>query len=1187
VRTRTTLLLIGLLSALCLPHIASCGGGPSSLRAKRIEHRSELIGGPVAMADVGDFIIENDAIRVAILRAVDSPGPGVHGGSIIDMDIRRTRIDMQGGHGRDRFAETFPVANLLVPEPESVDVRVLKDGSDGKQAIIRVEGDGTFLFEALGVIRSHQPALELFFPNLKTRIHFQTDYILRPGARHLQLRTVLTLGDEAPTGCPSVASCTKSCPYGLAGDGDGCLSCTCGDLLPLDKYTEAVGVFSGMLGDSPGEEGSTLAAGIIAGDFVFFGNQNDVFAPGPGFDEDAAVQDAHGRGQNTFQEPLVFDFVAAAGGDVSYGYFTVAKAGEPDPVVAVPMFASAATNFLTGRKNCLLSPEDDATCDRNRAFSYERYLVVGHGDIASVTEEMYRVRGVETGELSGRVRWANTGSAVDKARLFVFSDPSPGTEHKSLDQLIEANLDARGDVGLLNAIAADVGIDPNVDGHFRAQLAPGSYVIVARDPDASATSKPISVRIEAGEHETIAPRLPEPARISYRVSDETGAPIPAKIALVALDKRGRPLEGDGRRRPSMAEGRLGNGRQAIAMTANGHGELRVPAGRYELLISRGPEYGMHHERDFTLTSGGSMHVEAVLPREIDTRGWMSADMHLHSTPSFDSGMPTDKRVISAAAAGVELAVSTDHDVHTDYLPTIRALGLGAYIATAIGAEISTLEQGHFIGFPLRYDGNDLPTHGAHDWTCESATEILNGIRETGDGIEPLTIVAHPRDGFFGYIDQLGVDAYQMTRAPSILEAQNAVFRTADCSYDAMEIMGAKRLDLTRTPSVSEVVDWNRCLPRINLAKSIDELGLACPEVAPGLLAPCHPDERLIDCKRRNRTELAWLITKRVLARSPNEQLANWEFSGTAADSQAYCDLDDLGSKAIPPGFHDVPCTHRPGQIDDFFRFLERGLRPTQVGSSDSHHARKEPGYARTYFKSATDSPAGLVIGDVVDSIRGGHAFATTGPFVRATIKNKSFGDTASAKPGETVALALDVQTASWFGVDRVEVYLNGQLLRLLLPREPVEAIHDVYGKISFEVPDRDSWLVIIAMGLEEGNTMERIWLDVPFGEIQLAAVARDAFSRIPVLNELFPPALTVPDWSPIPAYAVTNPIYIDTDGNGRYDAPLPMPDFCSRPCKPGDADACPSGQVCLNPERVCGIAISGGCRRREARGLGH
>ena len=120
---------------------ASCNSGEGLLRAKQIEHLSERVGGPVAMADVGDFLLENDQIRVAILRSVDSPGPGVFGGSLVDIDIRRPRIGAKGGEGRDRFAESFPLANLLVPEPTTADVRVLKDGSDGKEASIRVEGE--------------------------------------------------------------------------------------------------------------------------------------------------------------------------------------------------------------------------------------------------------------------------------------------------------------------------------------------------------------------------------------------------------------------------------------------------------------------------------------------------------------------------------------------------------------------------------------------------------------------------------------------------------------------------------------------------------------------------------------------------------------------------------------------------------------------------------------------------------------------------------------------------------------------------------------------------------------------------------------------------------------------------------------------------------------------------------------
>ncbi|MCC6551469.1 MAG: PHP domain-containing protein, partial [Polyangiaceae bacterium] len=280
---------------------------------------------------------------------------------------------------------------------------------------------------------------------------------------------------------------------------------------------------------------------------------------------------------------------------------------------------------------------------------------------------------------------------------------------------------------------------------------------------------------------------------------------------------------------------------------------------------------------------------------------------------------------------------------------------------------------------------------------------------------------------------------------------------------------------------------------------------------------------------------------------------------------------------------DWPCTYRAGQVDDYFRYLERGLLTAQIASSDSHGPSIEPGSPRTYFRSETDSPGALRIQDAVESLRGAHAFTTYGPFVRASIDEKTFGEVAPASPGSQAELHLEVQSASWFGVDRIEVYVNGRLIRVIEPATPPSAIVDARGKVTFEVPDRDSWVVVIAMGLKDENLMSPASLDVPFGEIQLSKLASDAFSKIPVINGLFTPTPTVPDWSPVLPYAVTNPIYIDTGNDGRYDAPLPFPEFCSKPCDPTvfDPDQCPPTQTCLEGDAVCGFAIIGVCDHRR------
>jgi hypothetical protein len=1187
-------LFLPLLTGVLLgPAFSGCNDGKGLVRAKQIEHRNEVVGGPVAVADVGDFLLENDEIRVAILGSKDSPGPGVYGGSVVDIDRRRPREEFSNGGGHDRFSEMFPVANLLVPDPTTTDIKVLADGSDGKEAAIRVEGDGEFLFEALGILRDQAPALGLFFPFIHTMIRFQTDYILRPGDRHIVMRTRLLLTDRQPPGCPSIAGCDLECERQF--DENTCPVCACSDTVKLDNYTAPVSVFGSILGDATGQDTPAVKkTGIIAGDFVFFGNQNDVFAPGPGFDEDEAVQDAYNEGRNQFQTPLTYDFVAAAGGDISYGYFTVkaegAPEGSPSPVVNVPLFASAATAFLAAGKNCLFDDTDDDTCDHHRIFTYERYLAVGDGDVASVLSEVYRVRGTGTGTVRGNVIAEQTGEGSPNAQVFVFYDPDPKKQWASIDEVVDQNLEERGDVGMYSSIDADLGLDLLEDGDFEGQLPPGDYVLVARDARGTALSAPAKVKIQGGGTVEISPRLAPPARINYRVTDEAGLAMPAKVALVSLDGSGKPLEGDGKRRPYLGDGRLGNGKREISVTPTGDGDLEIEPGRYLLRVSRGPEYSLYEDagpdgKGFELLPGDVKNVEASLKREMDTTGWVGADMHLHATPSFDSGMPLPRRVTTVAAEGVEFALATDHDAATDYSPIIMSLGLEEHVKSAVSAETTTLEAGHFIGFPMEYDALAGPMHGSHDWTCESEGEIMKGIRERVEpGQEMFLTLCHPRDGFFGFIDQLGVDGFTMNRKLSLLEANNPVFRTADCTMDGMEIIAGKRFDLIRTPSVAEIVDWNRCLARVNASTDKASLEKACPEVSDSALVPCGEKERFAACKRRTRTALATVMTKRVLARSASEQDKNWDYKGTMEDSQLLCNPsiiadDDL----VPDDVGDQPCSYRPGQVDDFFRYLERGLLATQVSSSDGHNDLKEPGYPRTYILSPTDDPLGISQDDMVKSLKSGQAFSTYGPFIWAQINEKTYGQVVSASPGDKLTMLLDVRTASWFGVDRVEIYKNGRLVNLYRPEVPVTETHDLKGAVTIDVPDRDSWVVIAAMGLKDENLMSPVSVDVPFGEIQLSLLAANAFSLVPVVKNFFTAPPTVPDWSPIIPYAITNPIYIDTDGNGKYDAPLPMPDFCSRPCDPSKPDAgqCPADQTCLEREKVCGVNVSGRCDHRR------
>jgi hypothetical protein len=1170
----------------------SCNDGYGVLLAKQVENRGELVGGPVAMADVGDYLLQNDLIKVNILGVKDSPGPGIFGGSIVDIDVRRDRLGFENATGHDRFAELFPVANLLVPFPKDItDVKVLNTGKDGKEASIRVEGAGSFLFEALSILRDKADLLKLLFPDIKTSFRFRTDYILRPGDRHITINTKVILDEDVTPvdGCVDVSTC----PVCLDGyDADpvtGCLLCTCSQPQQLPTYSQAESVFGQIFGElqnaSPPPK---YRAGMVAGDFVFFGNQTDVFAPGIGFDTDKAIHDAFYEGRNTFQQPLSFDFVSAAGGDVSYGYFTVPPPGS-NAVVNVPIFTSAATAFLAAGRSCLFDTSDDAECDTKRVFQYERYLAVGDGDVASVSDEVWKTRKTPVGHIKGVVQSLATGEPSPKAHLYVFKDPAPGRAWGDIDELARESSRIAGSYGIVDQIDADVGLDLVLDGDFHATLPPDSYVLVARTEDGMGFSRPISFKLAADETQTLVPEVVTPGTVEYRVTDEGGNLMPAKVALVSLDAKGNPLETDGLRRVYLGDSRIGNGIRVLDYSADGTGTVRVEPGRYRFRASRGPEYGIF-EKDVQVDAARAVRVDATVAHEVDTTGWMSADMHLHSAPSFDSGMPLPKRLTTIVDEHVEFAVPTDHDVETDYGPTIRALFLDPYVATAVGAETTTIEQGHFIAFPLKYDADVVPTHGSYDPTCREGGTIVEALQSRGadPSYKPFTILAHPRDGFFGYMYQLGVDPFTMKRTLGTLEANNPVFETATCAFDGMELINGKRFDLVRTATVEEVVDWNRCRARVDAAKTQDALVGVCPEITAGMLAPCPPNEQpFTACQGRNRTALAWESTKRILKRTPEEQEAYWNFPKTSADGEPLCSISTYGDKPVPRETAELPCTFYSGHVDDYMRYLEHGMRKTHIASSDSHDGVHEPGYPRTYFQIGTDAPSSLTTKDMVDSLKHGHALTSYGAYVTGKIGDKTFGDVAPATAGGKVTLDLSVQTASWFGVDRIEIYVNGHIVKVIEPKSKPEDIVDFSGPVVLDVPKRpdtaigkDSWIVVIAMGLEDRNLMRPVTLDIPYGEIQISKVTSDAFALIPVVNGFFTPVPTLPDWFPIPAYAVSNPIYLDTDGNGDYDAPLPFPEFCSQPCDPNAAATCPSDQQCLEVQLQCGVALTNTCTHR-------
>ena len=223
----------------------------------------------------------------------------------------------------------------------------------------------------------------------------------------------------------------------------------------------------------------------------------------------------------------------------------------------------------------------------------------------------------------------------------------------------------------------------------------------------------------------------------------------------------------------------------VAYLDHGEAELPLPPGKYHLAVGRGFSYSAF-EQDIEVLPGKDIDVAASIERVVDTSGFVSADLHVHADPSPDAPVPLEERVRSLVAAGVEVAVATDHNAVTDYGPVIRDMGLAGDIAGVVGDEVTTEDPpvGHFNVFPMAPTSKPLLYEGV------LPAEVFGQARHQQPyGAFTLTQVNHPRWGGIGYFELLRLDTEH-------LKASLERSPLADMGFDLFEVYnGASAWDL--------------------------------------------------------------------------------------------------------------------------------------------------------------------------------------------------------------------------------------------------------------------------------------------------------------------------------------------------------------------------------------------------------
>lgn len=271
---------------------------------------------------------------------------------------------------------------------------------------------------------------------------------------------------------------------------------------------------------------------------------------------------------------------------------------------------------------------------------------------------------------------------------------------------------------------------PDSEGCLTLKLPAGKAQLDVVSPDGS--RHPLTAEVAAGATQKVELALPALSGIRFDITDDAGKSIPCKAHFKPLDEGAPKLD-------------LGPKWRAHGCVDQYHSEkgqftVALPPGRYRVVVVRGPEYS-HIEKEVTVEPQKELELKGALKRLVDTKGWISADFHNHSTPSGDNVCDTDGRLINIAAEHLEFTPTTEHNRFYDWEPAIKALGLESFIKTVKGIELTGRRQ-HVNAFPFEPEYL-TQNNGAPEWNDDPRVTVLTLRRWQGERADRWIQFNHP------------------------------------------------------------------------------------------------------------------------------------------------------------------------------------------------------------------------------------------------------------------------------------------------------------------------------------------------------------------------------------------------------------------------------------------------------------
>ena len=338
-------------------------------------------------------------------------------------------------------------------------------------------------------------------------------------------------------------------------------------------------------------------------------------------------------------------------------------------------------------------------------------------------------------------------------------------------------------------------------GTFSLRLPAGvrALQLTARSPWGETLSSTIAVQGNAADagalvfKERSGLQLPQGHAMKLIFYGRNGTPTPRlRDDLLNFRQAGEPVEHS-----------LTSNNVSLAGVDSDPQTVYLAPGDYRVLATRGIEYGVSHT-DLQVRAGVMQALDIAVPQRELSSDWLSADLHVHASGSFDSALPLVEQVRAFAAQGADVLVLAEHNRIVDGSAVPRSMGLGDQVTVITGSELTGMSRtaeapttiGHSNVFPVSYPASQY----AGGVPRVEATRLRGLIAQTRYR-DPQTLfqLNHPRsadplDADSAFFDHLSLDKsfepglpLSHSRNRSLLESDPATgYR--DIDFDLMEVL---------------------------------------------------------------------------------------------------------------------------------------------------------------------------------------------------------------------------------------------------------------------------------------------------------------------------------------------------------------------------------------------------------------